>query len=109
MEVVKIESSICKDGIVRLKNPEIIDVASTITPECLRFSHVNRETALEKGILAIIDSLITACEGSGLLEIRDCARRLKYIREDGVLDLGEWERLMRRAMAAFAKKRKRPR
>ncbi|MGC2476573.1 MAG: ATP-binding protein [Candidatus Sulfotelmatobacter sp.] len=101
--VVDIESSICEDGAVRLRNAVVVDVCSTITQECLRFAHVNREASLEARILRVLDSLITRCTKSTLPEIQNCAKRLEYIRNDGLLDPEDRERLMLQAMESRRK------
>ena len=102
-QVVNIESSIRRDGITRLHNPAIVSMCSTVTHECLRFAHTNREQGLEKGILAVLDSLIAECKRSGIPEINLSGERLQYDRDDGLLNPAEREKLFLRANEAEAR------
>lgn len=100
LRIVRTELSMCHDGATRLKNPEIVEICSKISHECLSFAHATGEHDLEQKIVSMFDSLILACAESEDLEIRKCVRLLQYCRNDGLLTDAERQEIFRREMEA---------
>lgn len=98
LKIGRTELSMCRDGATRLKNPEIVEICSKISHECLSFAHETGERDLEQKIVSMFDSLISACAASEDLEIRKCVRLLQYYRDDGLLTRAERLEIYRREM-----------
>jgi hypothetical protein len=100
MQIVATELSMCQDGATRLRKPEIVEICNQISHECLSFAHANSERDLEQRIVRGFDSLISTCELSADVKIRECVRLLKYRRDEGLLTEAERQELFRRQMEA---------
>jgi hypothetical protein len=98
LDIVRTELSMAHDGATRLNNPEMVEICSKISHECLSFAHDTGERDLEQKIVSMFDSLISACAESGNLEIRKCMRLLQYYRNDGLLTDTERQEIFRREM-----------